>query len=292
MEPEISSQLITSLDSNVGNPFVILPKKTVDLWRHRELLLTLIKKELKVKYKNSVLGFVWSMLNPLLVLIVFSLVFGYILKPDPSLRPFAVFLLSGLIPWNLFNNSLGASVTSIIGAAGLIKKVNFPREILPLSAVGANVFHSFLEMIVLLSFLVVLGFPLSSYLVFLPLVILLELVLIVGLALIVSSINVYFRDVQHFLGIILMVWFWLTPIVYPIKIFFNAHIPERYPLLFKIYYYMNPLRPVIASSQSIVFFHKFPDFAMMGMLLIFSLLLLIVAYYFFARAEGSFAERV
>jgi len=284
--------LTTSLDSGASNPFVVVSRKAVALWQHRELWLTLTKKELKVKYKNSVLGFLWSMLNPLLVLIVFSLVFGYILKPDPSLKPFAVFLLSGLIPWNLFSNSMGSSVTSIVGAAGLVKKVNFPREILPLAAVGASAFHSFLEMIVLLSFLVVMRFPVTPYLVFLLLVLMIEIVLIIGFALIVSSINVYFRDVEHFIGIILMLWFWLTPIIYPIKIFFDARIPERHPILFGIYYYLNPLRPVVTSSQQIIFYHKFPDFSSLGLLLVFSLFLLFWAYYFFARIEGAFAEQI
>ncbi len=292
MAPNSDLQLTTSIDSAAQNPFVVVSRKAIALWQHRELWLTLTKKELKVKYKNSVLGFLWSMLNPLLVLIVFSLVFGYILKPDPSLKPFAIFLLAGLIPWNLLSNSLGASVSSIVGAAGLVKKVSFPREILPLSAVGASVFHSFLEMIVLLSFLVVMRFPLSSFLVFLPLVLLIEIVLIIGLAFIVSALNVYYRDVEHFLGIFLMLWFWLTPIIYPIKIFFDAGIPDRHPILFNIYYYINPLRSVITNSQLIIFYRKFPELGSLASLLAFSLVLLFLAYYFFARAEGDFAEQV
>ncbi len=116
--------------------------------------------------------------------------------------------------------------------------------------------------------------------------------LIVSLALIVSSLNVYFRDVEHFLGIVLMLWFWLTPIVYPIKIFFDARIPQRYALLFNIYYYLNPLRSVITSSQKIIFYRDFPEFGVLGILLVVSLLLLVIAYYFFARAEGSFAEQI
>ncbi len=292
MKSNSSITLTTSMDSSLGNPFVVVTRKAAVLWQHRELWLTWTKKELKVKYKNSVLGFLWSMLNPLLVLIVFSLVFGYILRPDPSLKPFAVFLLSGLIPWNLISNSLGSSVTSIVGAAGLVKKVNFPREILPLAAVGASVFHSLLEMIVLLLFLLVMRFPLSPYLLFLPLVLMVEIVLIIGLSFIVSSLNVYFRDIEHFLGIIIMLWFWLTPIIYPIKIFFDARIPERYPLLFNIYYYLNPLRSVIISSQQIIFYHKLPELGSLGALLVFSLFLLLVSYYLFARLEGSFAEQI
>jgi lipopolysaccharide transport system permease protein len=185
-----------------------------DLWLHRELLFNMTRKELKVKYKRSVLGFLWSFMTPLIMLAVFGLVFSILAKTP--MNWFVVYLMSGLFPWLFFVNSLTQSVGSVVGNPGLVKKVYFPREVLTLGAVGANIFHFVMQMLILLVFLLIIGWHFSIYILYLPLVMLLEIVLATGLSLFVASANVYLRDVQHFTEVATMAWFWLTPIVYVI----------------------------------------------------------------------------
>jgi ABC-2 type transport system permease protein len=197
---------------------VITPDRSVlrrmqAVWQYRELLVGLVRKELKVKYKDSSLGFFWSMLNPAMYLAVFYVVFQVIL--GSGIPYFAIYLLSGLLAWNLFSASLTAATGSIVNNGALVNKVYFPREILPLATVGANVVHFFLQAIVLLTALVVFqyGVALEYLWLVLPAMVVL-LLLTAGLAILFSALNVYARDLQHLLELVLLAWFWMTPIVY------------------------------------------------------------------------------
>ncbi len=179
----------------------------------RELLVGMTRKELKVKYKNSILGFAWSLLNPLLYLIVFYIAFVKIL--GSGIPAFPIFLLSGLLVWNLFSTGLGAACSSVVGNAGLVKKVSFPREILPLAAVGSMLVHFFLQSMVLFSVLAIIRWDVSwQYVTLLPLALLALLLLTGALGILLRATNVYLRDTQHFLELALLAWFWMTPIVY------------------------------------------------------------------------------
>jgi ABC-2 type transport system permease protein len=184
-----------------------------ELWGYREVLWNLVRKELKVKYTASVLGTVWSLLNPLVFLAVFTFVVKMLGNDIPD---FGVLLLSGLLGWNLFSVSLTAGAQSVIANANLVKKVAFPREILPLSAVGVALVDFVLQSAVLFVFLIVSGYgfhldTLGLY----PLAFACLLVFTTAVSLWVSALNVRYRDIQHLLGLGLLVWFWLTPIVYP-----------------------------------------------------------------------------
>lgn len=198
---------------------VIAPDRSVArrmqaVWRYRELLVGLIRKELKVKYKDSSLGFFWSMLNPAMYLAVFYVVFQIIL--GSGIPYFAIYLLSGLLSWNLFSGSLTAATGSIVNNGALVNKVFFPREILPLATVGANVVHFFLQALVLLSALVVFQYGVAlEYLWLVVPALLVALLLTAALAILFSALNVYARDLQHLLELVLLGWFWMTPIVYP-----------------------------------------------------------------------------
>jgi ABC-2 type transport system permease protein len=197
---------------------VIAPDRSVlrrmqAVWQYRELLVGLVRKELKVKYKDSSLGFFWSMLNPAMYLAVFYVVFDIIL--GSGIPYFAIYLLSGLLAWNLFSASLTAATGSIVNNGSLVNKVYFPREILPLATVGANVVHFFLQTLVLFAALIVFqyGVALEYLWLVLPAMIVL-LLLTAGLAILFSALNVYARDLQHLLELVLLAWFWMTPIVY------------------------------------------------------------------------------
>jgi ABC-2 type transport system permease protein len=213
-----------------------------DLLSYRELLVNLVRKELRVKYKNSVLGFFWSMLNPALYLVIFWIVFTKFL--GASIPSFPIYLLAGLLAWNLWSGSLGGSVASLIGNANLVTKVYFPREILPLATIGANLMNFFFQFVVLLAALVVFRYSVGpEALILVPAALLVELVLLIGASLVVSVLNVYFRDVQHLLELVLLAWFWMTPIVYQ-----PAIIQAKQPWLFRIYL-LNPMTAVVLAFQ-------------------------------------------
>src|SRR5436309_6704932 len=180
---------------------------------HHELLLNLVRLELKSKYKASALGFAWSLLNPAMYLVVFYIAFDVIL--GAGIPRFPIYLLSGLLVWNFFTTALNAGTGSIVASSGLVKKVWFPREILPLASVGAALVHFFLQSLVLIAALLVLRHPVGwAFLPLLPLA-LFDLVLLAsGMTLLLSAANVYLRDIQHFVELALLAWFWLTPIVY------------------------------------------------------------------------------
>lgn len=266
-----------------------------DLLRYRELLVNLVRKELKVKYKNSVLGFVWSMLNPALYLVIFWIVFTKFL--GSQIPAFPIYLLSGLLAWNLWSGSLGGTVSSLLGNANLVTKVYFPREILPLASVGASLMHFFFQFGVLLIALVVFRYrvgPEALYLV--PLALLVQLVLVVGAGMIFAVLNVYFRDVQHLLELVLLAWFWMTPIIYPIKF-----VQEKGPALFNVYL-LNPMTHVVLAFQRGIYGHRdavsvkgapiswyLRNLAIVG---VGAVVVLVVGWWIFRRLESRLAEEL
>ncbi len=273
-------------------------RRIADVWVYRELLLNLTRKELKVKYKNSVLGFLWSLLNPLLYLIVYYVVFQYFLKT--SIPVFAVFLLAGLLPWTFFSNAMAGGTTSIVGNAALVGKVWFPREILPLAAIGAAMVHFFLQSVVLIGALFVFGIsPAWGYL---PLVVpaLLALVLLLAaLTVALSAVNVYLRDTQHLLELLLMAWFWMSPIVYPYR-----QVSDQLGRWSSLYL-LNPMTSILITFQRI-FYNKvsaggtpiLPDGSVWWYLRnlmivgVASVVLIAGALALFGRLEDDFAEEI
>jgi ABC-2 type transport system permease protein len=267
-------------------------EKLKDLWVHRELLWNMTVKELKVKYKRSVLGFVWSFITPMIMLAVFSLVFA-ILARGGGMSWFAVYLMSGLLPWLFFVSSLTQSVGSVVSNPGLVKKVYFPREVLPIAAVGANIFHFLMQMLVFFGFLIIIRWHFSIYLLLFPVVLLLEIVFALGMALFVSAANVYLRDVQHFVEVATMAWFWLTPIVYTMGTL--TSVAGRYTSL----YLLNPMANIVLLWQYIIYnpYHYGPEAAYVapwGIIytVVLSLFLLFTSYYYFTRSERGFAEQI
>lgn len=196
-----------------------LRRRVRELVGAREILWNLVRKELKVKYTASVLGTVWSLLNPVVFLAVFSFVQ---LVLGPGMEDYPVFLLSGLLAWNLFSVSLSSGAQSVIANANLVKKVYFPREVLPLATVGVALVDFFLQSAVFLVLLVVFryGFVLDQIWLY-PIAFLALLLVTVAVTFWVSSMNVRYRDVQHLIGIALLVWFWMTPIVYAAGLVFD-----------------------------------------------------------------------
>ncbi|MGI8793859.1 MAG: ABC transporter permease [Acidimicrobiales bacterium] len=258
---------------------------------YRELLSNLIRKELKVKYKSSTLGFMWSLLNPAMYLVVFYFV-GIVL--GSGIPRFVIYLLSGIVVWNLFSVSLATATASVVSAAGLVKKVWFPREMLPFSAIGAGIVHFFLQAIVLVAGLAAFRHPVSwSHLPLVPLALIDLLLLLAGMGLILSAANVYLRDIQHLVELLLLAWFWGSPIVYQFSIV-EGKLGDLYWI-----YLLNPVTPIVMAFQEALygnFAGALPPHPVawhlmtLGAVFIGSLVLLVIGMIVFHRLEGNFVE--
>jgi ABC-2 type transport system permease protein len=209
---------------------------------HHELLLNLIRLELKAKYKASALGFAWSLLNPAMYLVVFYVAFDVIL--GAGIPRFPIYLLSGLLVWNFFTAALNSGTGAVVAGSGLVKKVWFPREILPLASVGAALVHFFLQLLVLVIALALVRHPVGwAEVPLLPLALFDLVLLAAGLVLLLSAGNVYLRDMAHFVELATMAWFWITPIVYPFSQLTKA-IGGRAAIAL-----INPVTPIVLAFQ-------------------------------------------
>jgi ABC-2 type transport system permease protein len=239
----------------------------VGLFRYRELLKNLVLKDLKLKYRGSVLGFVWSLLNPLLMIAVYTVAFKYILHS--TVDGFVFYLMLGILAWTFFANSLMMSTGAIVDNAGLVKSVFFPRAILPVATVLFNFAQYLLTVLVFLPLMTVYySRPISSAIVVYPVFLLLQLVFTVGLALLVATWTTFLRDVKHFLEILLATMFWLTPVVYP-----ATQAPQRIQPLLQL----MPMTPFITAYHEIFFYGRWPTA---------SVWMLATAYAFGAAAWG------
>jgi ABC-2 type transport system permease protein len=217
-----------------------------ELWASREILWNLVRKELKVKYTASVLGAVWSLLNPLVFLAVFTFVTTVLKSGIPN---YPAFLLSGLLAWNLYSVSLANGAQSVIANANLVKKVYFPREILPLGTVGVCLVDFVLQSGVLIAFFLVSGYGFQLDAIWLyPFAFLALLLITIAFTFVVSALNVRYRDVQHLIGLALLVWFWLTPIVYGAGTVYTSMVPRFGITAWRIYL-LNPLTWVVIGFQ-------------------------------------------
>jgi ABC-type polysaccharide/polyol phosphate export permease len=217
------------------------------LYRYRALIWSLTARDIKARYRGSVLGFLWSFINPLLLLLIYSFVFTVVLADarPPDLKPFALFMFCGILPWSWFSASLLESSTVLVSGGNLIKKVLFPAEVLPITTVLAHLVHFCLGLPVLLGFLLYYGLiPTWSDLLWLPVVIAAQLLLTIGLALLVSVLTVHFRDVRDLLAQLLTFWFFATPIIYPL-----SQAPQWAQRLLAL----NPMTTLVGAYQEILF---------------------------------------
>ena len=264
---------------------------------HHELLLNLVRLELKSKYKASALGFAWSLLNPAMYLVVFYIAFDVIL--GAGIPRFPIYLLSGLLVWNFFTAALNSGTGSVVAGSGLVKKVWFPREILPLASVGAALVHFFLQLLVLVGALVLVQHPVGwTEVPLLPFALVDLILLAAALALLFSVANVYLRDMAHFVELATMAWFWVTPIVYPFaQLSKSLHGHTGLALI-------NPVTPIVLTFQRALYgeYGKTPvlpttlgfSWYLRNLVIVFAaiLILLSVALRVFSRLEGNLAEEL
>jgi ABC-type polysaccharide/polyol phosphate export permease len=253
-------------------------------------LLNLVARDLKVRYKNSALGIIWSLLNPLGMMVVFTVVFT-ILIPNNSIERFPIFILCGLLPWNWFSGAVVGSIYSVVGSASLVKKVYFPREVLPLSTVLSNLVHFLIALIVLFGMMLATGTPLTVWALMLPLVIAIQLIFTLGLAFFLSAINVYYRDTAQIMDVLMLAWFFLTPIVYSTdlipqsRIIFGVDVPVQ-----RLAYILNPMASLVASYRVILYNGAPPDIGFLVRMVITSIACLVLGYAFFTRMSRDFGE--
>jgi ABC-2 type transport system permease protein len=279
-----------------------------ELFQAREILSNLIRKDIKVKYKSSVLGAAWSMLNPILYLAVFTLVFTVVLRnPIPD---FAIYLLSGLLAWNLFGNSLAFATRSVVDNGNLVNKVYFPREVLPLASMGIPILDFSFQAAVLAIFMLILRHSIwGMNLLLLPLAMFALLTFTASLALFVSAVNVRYRDTQHLVTLALLLWFWFTPVVYPSGYLVRGAVAGRHLFGISLYHLMlaNPMADIVMGFQRALYKVVTPAGADQPILLpvslpwlagvlalvsVGSLALLMLAWKGFFQRAGDFAEEL
>jgi lipopolysaccharide transport system permease protein len=263
-----------------------------ELVQYRELIVNLTIRELKARYKSSALGFLWSLLNPLGMMLVFTFVFT-VMWPNNQMEKYPLFLLCGLLPWNFFSAGVMASINSIVGNANLVKKVYFPRGALPMGTVFANLVNFLLGLVVLFAVLFVFRARFSPWLWLLPIVILIQTCFILGIAFILSAANVYYRDTIMIMDTVMLAWFFLTPVVYPI-----TSLPTSYTLfgitlnVHRLVYILNPMASLIAAYRDLLYWGYRTDLDFLLRTAVTSLAILAFGYWFFARFSGRFGEEV
>jgi len=263
-----------------------------ELWQYRELIRNLVVRDLKVRYKNSVLGVAWSWLSPLAMMVVYTVFFTvFFLRTD--IRHYPVFLLCGTLPWGFFTESVLQATDSIVSSAHLIKKVYFPREVLPISVVLSSLINFLIALPVFFALVLISGAALSWWALLLPVTILVQIVFVLGLAFILSTINVFYRDTRHLLGIVVQAWFFLTPVFYPINtvpqeatvlgITFNAQLWLRR---------LNPMASIIASYRDLLYWGAPTGLDFLLRTAVQALIVLVVGYLIFLRYSSRFGEEL
>jgi ABC-2 type transport system permease protein len=299
---------MTTFPDSTSELRIVAPRRSirehvVDVWRYRELLRQLIRKELHVRYQKSVLGFAWSMLNPLFLLIVYSIVFSIL---GQSFEYFSIWLLSGLLVWNFFSTALATGTASIVSNGYLVSKVNFPREVLPLANIGAAIIHLMFSSALMVIVLVATRFDVDwAYLWLTIPAVLTVIVLASALAILLSAANAYARDTTHLLDLLLLAWFWLTPIVYSYQLLEDklngTSLPGILPMLNPVTSSIIAIQRGVYGTASVVrkdgtVQQLLPDLSqwwyLRNILITFvcACALLALAIKIFDRAEANFAE--
>lgn len=254
-----------------------------NLYNYRELLKTNVKKEIRGKYKGSMLGVLWSFINPLLQVAVYAVVFPYLM--GGSVDNYLAYLVTGIIPWTFFLTTVSQGVTTIKSNGGIVKKVYFPREILPLSVVVSGLVNFFISCVIIIAFCIGTGIGISWLLVLVPLIAVIQALLTLGLVLALSAINVYVQDMEYIVAFILNMMFYGTPIIYELSRFAGAG------KLHKIVS-INPMTQIINSYRDVFLYHNMPNMINLFLVFLLSVILVIIGYAIFKKLEVGFAEEL
>lgn len=246
------------------------------------MIFSLVKKDLRGRYKGSTLGFLWTFINPLCQILIYTMVFSVIMRSN--IDKFYLFLIVGLIPWIFFSSAINGGATSIISQQDLVKKIYFPREVLPIAYVTSSFANMLFSFVIVFMVLFISGVGISPRaLVFLPLVMLVEYILALGIALLTAALTVYFRDLEHILGIITTAWMYLTPIMYSTDM-----VPEKLLKIFNL----NPMTPVVIAYRDILYYKQIPRIETLLHASILGVVIMIFGIIIFSRLQRNFAEEL
>lgn len=252
-----------------------------ELYDYRQMIKMMVRREIRGRYKGSVLGFFWTFLNPLLQFAVYSVVFSGLL--NTGIEKFYLYVFVGFVPWYFVSSTVPEGAECITEQKEMVQKIYFPRIVLPLSTTLSGLVNMMLSEIVVMAVLMLNGYWPTVHLLALPVVVLVQFILVLGIVLLVSSVNVYLRDVSHIMNILIMVWFYATPVVYP---------PESMSGKFAQILRLNPMTSVISSYRQILYYRCWPDFSSLLPAAVIGTLLLAAGVYTFQRLQRGFAEEL
>lgn len=252
-----------------------------ELYDYREMIHSLVKRDLMGRYKNSALGFLWNFLDPLLQLLIYTMVFTIILPM--GIEHYYLFLFVALVPWIFFSSSVTGGAMVIINQQDMVKKIYFPREVLPLSHVLSQFVNMILSFVVIFAVILVTGHGLSWNALWLPVIMLIEFIFVLGLSFIVSAITVYIRDAQQIVNVLVMALMYASPVIYSVDI-----VPEQYYNL----YMLNPMSVVLVAYRDILFYKQSPRFLGLGVACVVSIVVLAVGLFVFSKLKRRFVEEL
>lgn len=252
-----------------------------ELYQYRQLLKSNVRKEVRGKYKGSFLGVLWSFVNPLLMTLVYAIVFPFILKNNQD--HYVTFLITGIIPWSFFTACISQGTNTILINGGIVKKVYFPREILPISVVTSALINFLISCLIIFMFLFFSGIGFSYYILFLPIIVIIQYFLQLGILFITSSIDVYVRDAEYIVNFIVQMLFYATPVLYSSSLF-----PENIRWLLNL----NPMAQIINGYRDILFYQQMPDLKWLGIMFCVSMIVLGLGIIIFKKLEKGFAEEL
>lgn len=257
--------------------------KTIkELYAYREMIFSLVRRDLNGRYKGSALGFLWTFINPLLQLGVYTMVFSVIMRN--GIADYYLFLFVALIPWIFFSTSLSGGSSCIWSQKEMVKKIYFPREVLPIAFVTSQFVNMLLSFLVIFAVLIVSGKGINLIaLLYLPVIMVVEYILALSVAMISSAVTVYLRDVEYILGIVTMAWQFLTPVMYSVDV-----VPEKMRTVFNL----NPMTPVIIAYRDILYYKKIPELGTLVQAVYLGMILLVVGMVVFSRLKRHFAEEL
>lgn len=258
-----------------------------DLVDYRELIVNLTQRDLILKYKGSFLGVAWSLLNPLLQMVIYTAIFSIFLRVF-TLPHYWAFVIGGILFWTFFSSSLMGTASSFVRNPGLITRVYFPIEVLPISGILANFINFLIPLALLLIVLPIAGIPVGASLVCLPVIVIAILATSIGLGLLAASVTVFLRDIEHFLQLGIQVFFYATPILYPLREGSLPHAASRYIAILRL----NPLAWYLDSFHAVMFFGDWPNWPEFAAMLAFSLICLVVGYTTFLKLRPRLPENL
>lgn len=252
-----------------------------DIKNYFEFLKSNVKKDIRGKYKGSFLGILWSFINPLLSVLVYAIVFPYIMRM--KVENYLIYLITGMIPWTFFTSAINTGIISVLSNADIIKKVYFPRIILPISAVTSALVNFGISCIIVLLFCILGGVGISYHLIWLPVIAIIQYIMLLGITFILSSIEMYMRDIEHIVNFVLAMAFYVTPILYSPDIF-----PDNLSWILKI----NPMAYLIYAYRDIFLYHTNPSLIGLGIVFLIAIVIFLIGYIVFEKLQKGFAEEV